>query len=255
MRKVFFIIAFGLFFSLTITTAQSGYSYEPQGTRFLVGKERAYYGSQKVPGETGPFFKKINSSEETQNLGEIFPQIGLNGRGLFLNFSPNGMAHICELEGTTKVVRSSDGKIYATVCGNLLVFLEAYEGEKTPEKVLKKMEQPAPKREWVSPENKLQNPPQEYVIYERMPPGENFVYVREVYTYARCSKWSGWGGATGKWKRLPQSEAAALVDQGPSQPNWEGKIYYWREFSDADYADFGIHKEAYQNQFVRMGYR
>ncbi len=247
MRNIFLLIAFGFIFYFSVT-AQSGYSYVPKGTRFLVGKERPYFGSQKVPDETGPYFKKINPDESTQNLGEIFPQIGLNGRGLFLNFSPNGIAHICELEGTTKVVRSQEGKIYAVVCGNLLVFLEAFEGEKSPEKTLK-TEQPAPQV------NKSQTPKEEYLIYERMPPGENFVYVREAYTYARCSKWSGWGGATGKWKRLPQSEANALVDQGHSQPNWEGKVYYWREFSDADYADFGIHKEAYQNQFVRMGYR
>ena len=88
-----------------------------------------------------------------------------------------------------------------------------------------------------------------------MPPGRTCVCMK-VYTYARCSKWSGWEELLENGRDFHQSEVAAtLVDQGPSQPNWEGKIYYWREFSDADYADFGIHKEAYQNQFVRMGYR
>lgn len=129
---VFFIAIFSFFLS---STGAAQYSYKQKGTRFLVGKERPYFGSEKIPGETGPFFLKINPSEVTQNLGEIFPQIGLNGRGLFYNFDPKGIAHICELEGTTKVVRNPSGKVYAVVCGNLLLFIEAFEGEKSTERI------------------------------------------------------------------------------------------------------------------------
>lgn len=131
------------FFSLLSVNAQ--YTYKQLGTKFLVGKERPYFGSERIQ-ETGPFFWKP-TGEKTQFLGDIFPHIGLSGRGLFYNFDPRGLAHICELEGTTEVVRSSAGKIYATACGNLLIFIEPFQKEVVPEKVIVRPPAPAPRED------------------------------------------------------------------------------------------------------------
>lgn len=231
MRKLYFIV-FVIFFYFSVA-GQSEYSYKKQGTRFLVGKERAYYGSEKVPGETGPFFLKINSSEETQNLGEIFPQIGLNGRGLFYDWDPKGIAHICELEGTTKVVRSDSGKIYAVVCGNLLGFIEAFEEPKAPAKVERK---PKPKPE-AEQEEYVPAPKKE--VRERrimgiMPETEFMTYI--------CF-----------WKKYEAPSMLRYVTQQEAQVAISSSGYCsgWRICTDADLAHFGVHKPSYQNEIVR----
>lgn len=155
MRNILFI-AFGLFFSFT---AFGQYSYVLKGQKELVGKKRNYYGSEKISSNCN--FHSDYKGEKKQFLGDLFPQLGLAGKGLFYNFDKTGMAHITELDGKVEVFQKGEC-IYAVACGNLLLFIESYEKNIKPER---KMEQPAPqKKEWTAPVSKPEAPRTERMV-------------------------------------------------------------------------------------------
>jgi len=124
-----------LFFFSFVTFSFSQYSYVQKGQKELVGKTRNFYGSEKV--KTSCNFHSDYKNEKIQFLGNLFPQLGLAGKGLFYNFDKTGMAHITELDGKLEVFQKGNC-IYAVACGNLLVFIESFQKEEIPEKVPKK---------------------------------------------------------------------------------------------------------------------
>jgi hypothetical protein len=94
------------------------YGYDLLGTRKLVGEDRNYYGSMQVV-ENGPFNIKRTTTDTCFQLGELYPAMGVNGKSLFMNFDPDGTAHLTELPGAT-LVFVRNGRPYACACGNLL---------------------------------------------------------------------------------------------------------------------------------------
>lgn len=201
------------------------------------GQIRNYYGSEKI--KTNCIFHSDYKSEKVQLLGDLFPQLGLTGKGLFYNFDKSGLAHIIELDGRIEVFQK-DNCIYAVACGNLLIFIEPFQKEEIPEKVVNKNNnnhQP----EKVAVEKGYQN-------FEKTPvAGENMVYVIEAYKFHPNSRHRGAGGVTGAFLKVTQSEGMRLVDAGISAPDWQGKCYYWRYFNDADYYRLGIPKPNYNH--------
>lgn len=126
MKNIITLVVFFLFFTATLTAQQlvpqpcatCAYGYQKLGTRHLVGADRNYYGSMRTSTTAG-FSATKQTNDATLLLGNVFPAIGTKGNGLFFNYSPNGVAHLTELQGNTEVFLR-DGKVYAVICGNLL---------------------------------------------------------------------------------------------------------------------------------------
>lgn len=165
MRNIFLLIAFSLFFSFTVS---SQYTWQQKGVKTLVGKERKYFGTETRPEE----LKKIAcgcephadySGQDKKNLGNLSPDMGESGKGLFWNFDKQGRAHLTELEGSDQVFLKGPCP-YVVACGNLLKEEELETKSPAPEKNLRK-EQPAPeKRELDTPVSKPEPPVKERMV-------------------------------------------------------------------------------------------
>jgi hypothetical protein len=92
------------------------YGFSQQGTRFLVGATRAYYGSEKRATKA-EFSATPTSTDRKLLLQDVYP--GMNGMALFWNYDVTGTAHLTELSGSTEVFKRN-GSTYAWACENLL---------------------------------------------------------------------------------------------------------------------------------------
>ena len=239
--SIFFYIVFLLScFSLTVS---GQYTWKQKGLKNLVDKERKYFGTETRPEE----LKKLAcgcdphadySNQGIKFLGNLSPDMGETGKGLFWNFDKQGRAHLTELEGKDQVFVKGNC-VYAYACGNLLKQEELETKSPAPEKkvVINNNHQP----EKVAVEKSYQN-------FEKNPyQGENMVYVIEAYKFYPNTRHRGAGGLTGAFLKVTQSEAIRLVDRGISPPDWQGKGFYWRYFNDADYYRLGITKPNYNH--------
>jgi hypothetical protein len=202
MRNIIFTTVV-FFFSFNFSFSQ--YSYFLKGQKEMVGKGqiRNYYGSEKI--KTNCIFHSDYKSEKVQLLGDLFPQLGLSGKGLFYNFDKSGLAHIIELDGRVEVFQKGNC-IYALACGNLLVFIEAFEKEQAPEKVSIKNNQNPPKRR----EEVLLPADQNFITIRQM---KKHCWMKKSYGYPQEVECHGDGTRTGVVKTILEQDKYSFLDQ------------------------------------------
>lgn len=220
MRKLYFI-AFVILFSFTVSAQ---YTYKLKGQKELVGERRNFYGTDTVNVSN---LKKAcgckphadYQNQLTQNLGNLFPDMGLRGRGLFWNFDKKGDSHLTELDGSVEIFQVN-GCAYAKACGNLIKLEEFAEKIKVPEKVERKPQpEPEPEQEEYVPAPKRESFERRIVGFS--PPAEamTFVCAWARYEPPCCLRY------------VTQAEALDLI-------NSSGCNSGWRILSDADKSFF-----------------
>ncbi len=243
MRNIFLFIAFVFFFFLSSASAQ--YDWKQKGVKTLVGKERGYYGTETRPEELKKLACGCEPHADYQNqglklLGNLSPDMGESGKGIFWNFDKQGRAHLTELEGKDQIFLKGNC-VYAYACGNLLKQEELFEKSSLPEKRVERKPQPEPEPEAEQEEEYVPAPKKE--VRDRrvigiMPETEFMTYICFWQKYE----------APSMLRYVTQQEAQVAISSS-------GRCSGWRVCTDADLAHFGVHKPSYQNEIVRESKR
>lgn len=242
MRKLL-LIAFVFFFFLSSASAQ--YSWKQKGLKTLVGKERGYFGTETRPEELKKLACGCEPHADYANqglkfLGNLSPDMGENGKGIFWNFDKQGRAHLTELEGKDQIFLKGNC-VYAYACGNLLKQEEVFEKASFPEKITKKPELEVIQEVFKVDENRQEKTCSncgERRILGVMPETEFMTYICFWKTYE----------APSMLRYVTQQEAQVAISSS-------GRCSGWRICTDADLAHFGVHKPSYQNEIVRASKR
>lgn len=204
MRTIIFLIVF--FFSYCTVSGQ--YTWNQKGTKTLIGKERKYFGTETGPEE----LKKIAcgcephadySNQGLKKLGNLSPDMGENGKGLFWNFDKQGRAHLTELEGLDKVFLKGNC-VYAHACGNLLKQEELETKSPAPEKGSWKPYNPQKEKQVFVPVE------QNYIVIKQM---KKHCWMKKSYGYPQSVECHGGGTTTGVVKTILEEDKYQFLDQ------------------------------------------